>query len=122
MKSLHFTKTTIILSLFTSLCATVAVNDGYKMYKCHGVDFYSESVFASAARAHSLNLGQVNNYPQEIVFTNIGGIPPYRIFPMVPDVAVYDGGPVSYFFIIVDRDGNQKSVVYLTELGYVLCD
>ncbi|VCU41002.1 Bgt-51327 [Blumeria graminis f. sp. tritici] len=91
------------------------------MYNCRGVKFYSQSVFASAAKAHSLNLGQVNDYPQEIVLTNLGGIPPHRIFPMVLDTEVYQGGPLSYFFVVVDRNGREQGLVFNTQNGYQPC-
>ncbi|CAD6500723.1 BgTH12-06430 [Blumeria graminis f. sp. triticale] len=121
MKFIHFTKATTILSLFTSLCATQAVNDGYAMFNCHGVIFYSESVFASAAKAHSLTLGQVNHYPIEIISSTFSGQSPHRLFPMVLDTEVYQGGPLSYFFVVVDRNGREQGLVFNTQNGYQPC-
>ncbi|CCU82803.1 putative candidate secreted effector protein [Blumeria hordei DH14] len=121
MKFLHSTEITTILSLFASLCATQGVNDGYPMYNCRGVIFYSDSVTNSAARAHRLKMGEINGYPQKLNSFNADGPPPHRIFPMVRDEDVYSGGIESFYFVIVDRSGQQQGVAYSVADGYMPC-
>ncbi|CCU82801.1 putative candidate secreted effector protein [Blumeria hordei DH14] len=122
MKFLHSTEITTILSLFASLCATQFVNDGSPMFHCKGVTFYSESVRKSAETAHNAYFGSINGYPMEISSEIITGPPPHKLFPMVRDVDVYSGGAVSYYFLFIDGNGQQRGVGYSIEVGYQLCD
>ncbi|CCU82800.1 CSEP0091 putative effector protein [Blumeria hordei DH14] len=121
MKLLHFTEITAILSLFVSLCATQGIDDGYEMFNCRGVKFYSQSITNSATRAHNARLGSINTYPK-VYHGTAGGPGPHRIFPMVRDEEVYSGGPLSFYFLIVDAQGQQQGVVQTLAGGHMPCE
>uniref|UniRef100_A0A381LD60 BgtE-20050 n=1 Tax=Blumeria graminis f. sp. tritici 96224 TaxID=1268274 RepID=A0A381LD60_BLUGR len=102
MKFINVTLITTTISLFTSFVAAQNSED-FILFACIGVDFYKKSVQDSAAKSHRLGRETINGYP---TFYNLRGLPgsrPHKLFPMIPNIHVYNGGkqnlnPNLYFY------------------------
>ena len=97
------------------------LTDGFPMYNCYGVIFYSENVLATALLSKRTANGAMKGYPQIYVGTNLGGTAPHTIFPISNDTLFDSSSSQPFYFLIVDSKGLQVGMAYLGLDGYIQC-